>query len=162
MLKNKYNLVTFYESILVSLWTFRPNFVHRKRQWKLFFNFIFHEPSNFMPTTSLFWVNVELYPDLILQFWSTRERGIISTFLLWPGVIVSMRFPSIGKKRSLSKLVFYKITKDSRRCRRGVMVKAMACGIVVREFALQSRYYVHFRADTLGKDMKPLILPAMG
>ena len=42
------------------------------------------------------------------------------------------------------------------------MVKAMNCGIVVREFVLQSRYYVHFRANTLGKGMNPLILPAMG
>ena len=45
---------------------------------------------------------------------------------------------------------------------RGVMVKAMDCGIVVSEFVLQSHYYVHFRANTLGKDMNPLILPAMG
>ena len=47
-------------------------------------------------------------------------------------------------------------------CPRGVMVKAMDCGIVVSEFVLQSRYYVHFRANTLGKDMNLLILPAMG
>ena len=48
-------------------------------------------------------------------------------------------------------------------CPRGVMVKAMNCGIVVREFVLQSPYYVHFRANTLGKGMNPLILPpAMG
>ena len=48
-------------------------------------------------------------------------------------------------------------------CPRGVMVKAMNCGIVVREFVLQSRYYVHFQAITLGKGMNPLILPpAMG
>ena len=41
-------------------------------------------------------------------------------------------------------------------CPRGVMVKAMNCGIVVREFVLQLRYYV-------GKGMNPLILPpAMG
>ena len=44
----------------------------------------------------------------------------------------------------------------------GVMVKAMDCGIVVREFVLQSRYYIHFRANTLGKGMNLLILPAMG
>ena len=44
-------------------------------------------------------------------------------------------------------------------CPRGVMVKAMNCGIVVHEFVLQSRYYVHFRANTLGKGMNPLILP---
>ena len=48
-------------------------------------------------------------------------------------------------------------------CPRGVMVKAMNCGIVVREFVLQSCDYVHFRANTLGKGMNPLILPpAMG
>ena len=45
-------------------------------------------------------------------------------------------------------------------CPRGVMVNAMDCGIVVREFILQLRYYIHFRANTLGKGMNPL--PAMG
>ena len=45
---------------------------------------------------------------------------------------------------------------------RGVMIKAMDYGIVVNEFVLQSRYYVHFRANTLGKGINPLILPAMG
>ena len=45
---------------------------------------------------------------------------------------------------------------------RGEMVKAMDCGIVVNEFELQSRYYVHFRTNTLWKVMNPLILPAMG
>ena len=44
----------------------------------------------------------------------------------------------------------------------GVMAKALDCGIVVREFVLKSRYNVHFRANTLGKGMNPLILPAMG
>ena len=43
-----------------------------------------------------------------------------------------------------------------RGCPRGVMVKAMDFGIVVCEFKLQSAYYVHFRASTLGKGMNPL------
>ena len=43
----------------------------------------------------------------------------------------------------------------------GLMVKAMDYGIVVREFVLQSRYYVHFRENIFGKGMNPLILPAM-
>ena len=47
-------------------------------------------------------------------------------------------------------------------CPRGVMVKTMNCGIVVREFELHLRYYVHFRANTLKKGMDTLILPAMG
>ena len=42
------------------------------------------------------------------------------------------------------------------------MVKAMDCGIVVSEFELQLRYYVHFWVNILGKGMNPLILPAMG
>ena len=45
---------------------------------------------------------------------------------------------------------------------RGVMVKAMDWEIVVSEFELQSRYYIHLRTNTVGKDMNPIILPAMG
>ena len=48
------------------------------------------------------------------------------------------------------------------RCPCGVMVKAMDREIVVSEFVLQSRYNAHFRTNTLGKGMNPLILPAMG
>ena len=42
------------------------------------------------------------------------------------------------------------------------MVKMMDCGIVVSEFVLESSHYVHFRTNTLGKGMNPLILPAIG
>ena len=47
-------------------------------------------------------------------------------------------------------------------CPRGVMGKAMDCGVVVSEFEFQSRHYVHFRTNTLGKGMNPLIPPAIG
>ena len=33
---------------------------------------------------------------------------------------------------------------------------------VLTEFEFQSRYYVHFRTNTLMKGMNPLKLPAMG
>ena len=46
-------------------------------------------------------------------------------------------------------------------CPLGVMVKAMDCGIIVSEFELQLHYYVHSRANTLGKGMNPIILPVM-
>ena len=58
--------------------------------------------------------------------------------------------------------IYESITTKIGGCPCGVMVKAMDSGIVVSEFVLQLRYYVHFRANTLGKGMKPLILPAMG
>ena len=36
------------------------------------------------------------------------------------------------------------------------MVKAMDYGIVVSEFVLQSRYYIHFQTNTLWKVWTPL------
>ena len=38
----------------------------------------------------------------------------------------------------------------------------LVCDIVVIKFELQSRYYVHFRINTLGKVMNPLIPPSYG
>ena len=65
---------------------------------------------------------------------------------------------ALDKKKAVKTEPFFIIAWG---CPRGVMVKAVDCGIVVREFVLQSRYYIHFRANTLGKGMNPLILPAM-
>ena len=47
-------------------------------------------------------------------------------------------------------------------CPRGIMVNATNSGIVVNEFELKSRYYIHFRTNIRGKRKNPLILPAMG
>ena len=71
---------------------------------------------------------------------------------------------AIAKKTDLKKQLHSKDDYEHtmRGCPRGVMVKALDCRIVVREFVLQSRYYVHSRANTLGKGMNPLILPAIG
>ena len=46
--------------------------------------------------------------------------------------------------------------------KRSVMVKALDCGIVVREFEIKSHSYIHFRINTVGKGYNPLILPSMG
>ena len=40
---------------------------------------------------------------------------------------------------------------------RGVVAYALDCDTVVSEFELQSRYYVHFSAKTLGHGMTLLI-----
>ena len=42
------------------------------------------------------------------------------------------------------------------------MVKTPDYEIAASDFELQSRYYVHFRTNTPGKDMNPFIIPAMG
>ena len=42
------------------------------------------------------------------------------------------------------------------------VVRVLGCDVEVSEFEFQSRYYVHFRTNTLGKGMNALILPAMG
>ena len=41
---------------------------------------------------------------------------------------------------------------------RGVIVKALDCGIVIIEFELQWSHYVPFWTNNLGKGMNPLIL----
>ena len=43
----------------------------------------------------------------------------------------------------------------------GIITKVLDCGLKVSEFELQSRYYVHFWANTLGKFMNPFIHSAM-
>ena len=42
------------------------------------------------------------------------------------------------------------------------IVKVMDCGILVSEFVLQLRYYVHFWANTLGKGMNLPYSPCYG
>ena len=63
---------------------------------------------------------------------------------------------------STKSLFFFVLFFVGGECPRGVMVKAMERRIKVSEFELQSRYYVHFRANTLGKGMNPLLLLTMG
>ena len=43
----------------------------------------------------------------------------------------------------------------------GIVVKVLDCDIVVREFELELRYYFHFRTNTIGKGIKPVISSAM-
>ena len=43
---------------------------------------------------------------------------------------------------------------------RGVVANMLDCDIVVSEFELQSRYYVHLRTNTLGKGIN-LLLPEL-
>ena len=45
---------------------------------------------------------------------------------------------------------------------RGVVVSVLDCDNTVSEFEPQSRYYVLFWINTLGKGINPFILPAMG
>ena len=69
----------------------------------------------------------------------------------------------LQKSNTTLPLPIYKLIKIRKGgCPRSLTVKAMDCGIVVREFVLQSHYYVHFRANTLGKGMNTLILQAIG
>ena len=77
--------------------------------------------------------------------------------------LTSLEMELVTRVQILVKLFSFHIALISeRRCLRGVMVKAMDCGIVVSEFELQSRYYVHFQTNVLGKGRNLHILPAMG
>ena len=63
------------------------------------------------------------------------------------------------QKRAIKKS---KIKMGGGGCPGGVMVKAMDFGIVVCELKLQSRFYVHFRANTLRKGIEPPYPPSYG
>ena len=96
--------------------------------------------------------------------WRNPEKGVATSPTPWCS---SYRKGSLQVTLNYGRQLYFYFYRPvhplrSRRCPPGVMVKAMDCGIVVREFVLQSRYYVHFRINTLGKGMNPLILPAMG
>ena len=77
---------------------------------------------------------------------------------------ISAMWNAISQVEDLKLVTLVSISCDDNHytteCPRGVMVKAMNCGIVVREFVLQSRYYVHFRANTLGKRYEPPYSPS--
>ena len=44
---------------------------------------------------------------------------------------------------------------------RGEVAKELDCDIVVSEFEIKSRYYVHFQTKTIGKGMNCLIHKTM-
>ena len=99
--------------------------------------------------------------------WIDTVQNMISS--LSSSHAAGMHFPdSLSRQSPLSNIALdrsswlHPVFKQCWGCPRGVMVKAMDSGIVESEFVLESRYYVHFRANTLGKGMNPLILPAMG
>ena len=78
------------------------------------------------------------------------------------GILLSSVVCNLHNLQNIAKLLTYpSIFQLEWGCPRDVMVKAMDCGNIVSKFVPQSRYYVHFRANTLGKGMNPLILPAM-
>ena len=58
-------------------------------------------------------------------------------------------------------LFFFSVQKLERSPHR-VMANVLNSYIVVREFEIQSRYYVHFWANALGKGMNPHILTRYG
>ena len=118
--------------------------------------------------------------DIFFDFSSigrgTKPVSYVVTFVFVFYVFIPMMNKTLGLfiatvKKYLYTYIYIYIYREREResvsgynggCPRGVMVKTMDCGIVVSEFVLQSHYYVHFQANTLGKGMNPLILPAMG
>ena len=54
------------------------------------------------------------------------------------------------------------IPHDTEESPRGAVANVLNCNIVVSEFRLHSRYYIHFRSNTLGKRYEPIYYPAMG
>ena len=112
---------------------------------------------------------------LMVFHWSLREskshqvyRTLISTFPTQQCLILNSFCASLWHSLIMRSIVLSLSPHNlrERRRHRGVTVDCggvtIDCGIVVSEFVLQLRYYVHFRTNIPGKGMNPLILPAMG
>ena len=68
----------------------------------------------------------------------------------------------MDEERKMSSLhLLWNIPDKTGRSLHGVMAKMQNCNITVSRFELQQRYYVHFRINSLGEDMNPLITPVM-
>ena len=80
----------------------------------------------------------------------------------WNHLTVLKKLSSGSYKNVIKKMCLEIIYQFYMGCSRGVMVKAIDCGIIVSEFELQSRYYVHFRTNSFGKGKNANILRAMG
>ena len=97
---------------------------------------------------------------------SNQTNQVTSAYIIWFLIFLSNtnKFHNFYSWMKYYHYYFPTMTLNNTRgwCPRGAMVKTMDCGIVVSEFVLQSRNYLHFRANILGKGMKPLILPAIG
>ena len=100
-------------------------------------------------------------PTMLLRSWSPTMKLRVDIWS-WKTIV---EFLPLGHRvgfrplKDFVSIVWYERLLGG--CPRGVMFKAMDCGIVVSEFKLQSRYYVPFRANTLGKSMNPLFLLAV-
>ena len=105
------------------------------------------------------------------RIYGSKEGNLKNHFQIWQSIIISSPwtlpiFLTVSLVFLLFKILQYYTSNIHFQflcfmagCSRCVSVKAMDCRIVVSEFELQSCYYVHFRANTLGKGMNP---PAMG
>ena len=72
--------------------------------------------------------------------------------------LLSLFFALVSVKKNL----FYLIQNVSKENPSGVMANGLDNDIVVSEFELQSRFYIHFQTNTLGKGMNSLILSVSG
>ena len=85
-----------------------------------------------------------------------REHGVISTtWWFWWWWYIQYKYMAFWPW-------YFAWSRCHQGCSRGVMVKALDCGIVVSEFKLQSCYYVQFRTNTHGKGMNTPYPPSYG
>ena len=69
----------------------------------------------------------------------------------------ALNFPTIDKQKNPLRLS-YCFPVKIKRSPHGVIANVLDCDIIGSEFKHHSRYYVHFRTNTLGRGRKPLIL----
>ena len=96
--------------------------------------------------------HLKLSENLLIQ-----SKTSVLKYYNWKGINVNIEFYTIFLLNTNFQNCLILISTLEKVWPRGVMVKATDCGIVVSEFELQLRYYVHFRKTIpLGKVWTPL------
>ena len=88
------------------------------------------------------------------------EKDLVKNYLYWIGLCKKM--VNNNQTTNVTNNIYWTLFLNLYGSSRSVMVKAVDCETVLSEFELQSRYYIYFRKNTLGKGMNSQILPAMG
>ena len=107
-----------------------------------------------------------MYIEIFCMNWSTNFRGLPFNEEMVPSWLKQMN-PALSRLQ-FSDILIHKDFKFRNNIEkwesfRGVVANMLDYDIVVSDFELQSRYYVHFRTNTLEKGMNPFIHhPAMG
>ena len=125
------------------------------------FGFELQSPYYIHVCSNIIGKNINAPPQL-LGYSYCRYSSVRKSLILKNSLSLICHESKVNQSLTIIRMHVYFFSNIGKRSHCGVMVKGLDCEIVVCEFEIQLRYYLHFQTNTLGKDMSSLILSAMG